>query len=141
MWNGHRSKRCVTVTIHVGMALGVLWAWPAEKACCHSSMTGKASMASWVQANEILTAEDNRMNSHSGENHSSSKPAAQESIGEARMLPDGEIVLDLYAVDSKTGARGHTQLRYPPSHPQYDDILEHLGGMQPGEQKPVPPWK
>ena len=62
-----------------------------------------------------------------------------ESIGVARMLPDGTIVLDLRA-ESPAGARGDGQLRYPKDSPQYQDVLKHLGGLQPGETKPVPPW-
>jgi hypothetical protein len=31
-------------------------------------------------------------------------------------------------------------LTYPPSHPQYREILEHVGGLKPGETKPCPPF-
>jgi hypothetical protein len=31
-------------------------------------------------------------------------------------------------------------LTYPPSDPQYAEILRHLGGLKPGETKSVPPW-
>jgi hypothetical protein len=54
-------------------------------------------------------------------------------IGRARMLADGTIVLALMVP-------AHAQLTYPPSHPQYASVLSHLGGMKPGEEKPVPPW-
>lgn len=63
---------------------------------------------------------------------------AQAPIGTARMEPDGTIVLDLVARDSATV--GHGRLTYPPSHPDHAMILRHLGGLRPGEAKPVPPF-
>jgi hypothetical protein len=60
------------------------------------------------------------------------------SIGEATMLEDGTLVLDLVATAG--GTRGHGRVTYAPSDPQYAEVLEHLGGMQPGERKLVPPW-
>jgi hypothetical protein len=59
-------------------------------------------------------------------------------IGTAHMLDDGTVVLDLRAEGG--GAVGHGRLTYPPSHPQYAEILRHLGGLAPGEKKPVAPW-
>lgn len=59
------------------------------------------------------------------------------SIGVATMEMDGTIVLQLRAKD---GVRGHARLVYPPTRPEYMDILKHLNGLKPGEQKPVPPW-
>jgi hypothetical protein len=66
--------------------------------------------------------------------------AGVESIGVATMRPDGTIDLQLRAYDPKTGAIGDGLLVYPPGHPDYQDVLKHLGGLKPGEQKPVPPW-
>jgi hypothetical protein len=63
---------------------------------------------------------------------------AGDSIGKATMDPDGTIVLQLRA--ESPGAVGDAQLRYPPSHKDYNDVLTHLGGLKPGESKPVPPW-
>ena len=63
-----------------------------------------------------------------------------ESIGRATMTEDGTIVLDLRAV-SPQGQVGIGRLSYPPSHPQYQEILKHIGGIKPGENKPVPPWE
>jgi hypothetical protein len=60
-------------------------------------------------------------------------------IGSAAMDPDGTIVLSLVA-DDGAGTIGHAMLRYPPDHGQYAEILEHLGGLEPGDSKPVPPW-
>jgi hypothetical protein len=33
-----------------------------------------------------------------------------------------------------------SQLVFAPDDPQYDEIKHHLGGIAPGESKPVPPW-
>jgi hypothetical protein len=60
------------------------------------------------------------------------------SIGQATMTPDGTIVLDLRA--EAPGAIGDARFTYPPSHKDYRSILAHLGGLRPGEEKPVPPW-
>jgi hypothetical protein len=60
-------------------------------------------------------------------------------IGVARMKPDGTIILDLRA--EGPGVVGDAQLVYAPTHEQYQSVLEHLGGLQPGEEKAVPPWK
>jgi hypothetical protein len=66
-------------------------------------------------------------------------PTPAPSIGTATMLPDGTIVLDLRA-DGPQGQVGHGRLLYRPSHPDHAAVLRHLGGLRPGEQKPVPPW-
>jgi hypothetical protein len=54
------------------------------------------------------------------------------------MEPDGVIVLYLRA--DATGTVGHATLRYSPSHKDYKDVLAHLGGLEPGVRKAVPPW-
>lgn len=63
----------------------------------------------------------------------------QLSIGTATMEPDGTIVLQLSA-KGPGGTIGDSLIRYPPGHPQYREVLDHLGGLHPGENKPVPPW-
>jgi hypothetical protein len=69
------------------------------------------------------------------------RPSGQEvpSIGVARMRPDGTIELHLRAA-GPSGIVGHGLFEYPPMHPQYADVLKHLGGLRPGEVKNVPPW-
>jgi hypothetical protein len=62
-----------------------------------------------------------------------------ESIGAASMEPDGTILLQLRASDG-AGALGDALLRYPPSDPEYKAILKHLGGLEPGQHKPVKPF-
>jgi hypothetical protein len=58
-------------------------------------------------------------------------------IGEATMLSDRTILLDLVA---GSATRGHARQSYSPSHPEYQRILQHLGGLRPGEHKAAPPW-
>ena len=67
------------------------------------------------------------------------QPAAPVPIGTATMLQDGTIVLDLRA-EGPDGQVGHGRLLYRPTHPDHAAVLRHLGGLRPGEQKPVPPW-
>lgn len=77
-----------------------------------------------------------------------SKPASQAkrerdmnadaSIGVATMQSDGTIVLELRA--EGPDIRGDARIVYPKDHPQYKSVLEHLGGLEPGQSKPVPPW-
>jgi hypothetical protein len=55
------------------------------------------------------------------------------------MDPDGTIVLMLRA-EGPSGAIGDGVIRYPKTHKDYDAVLKHLGGLRPGESKPVPPW-
>lgn len=64
---------------------------------------------------------------------------ADRSIGTAHMAEDGTLVLTLRA-EGGNGIRGDAQFAYPPNHPQYQRILDHLGGLKVGEDKPVPPW-
>ncbi|HYF09834.1 MAG TPA: hypothetical protein VD970_19615 [Acetobacteraceae bacterium] len=54
------------------------------------------------------------------------------------MQADGTIILDLHARDAVMTGQG--RLIYPPGHPDYAMILRHLGGLRPGERKPVLPF-
>ena len=58
------------------------------------------------------------------------------SIGTATLEPDGTIVLDL-----RIDGGGMALLRYPSDHPEYGNILRHIGGLKPGEEKLVRPWE
>lgn len=60
---------------------------------------------------------------------------AADSIGVATMLDDGTIRLQLVA-----RGEGDAMLTYPPTHAQYQYILDHLGPMRPGDSKPVLPF-
>lgn len=61
------------------------------------------------------------------------------SIGVAMMKVDGTITLQLRA-ESDDGSVGDAYFEYPPSDPEYQNIIDHLGGIEAGQQKPVPPW-
>ena len=65
--------------------------------------------------------------------------AVPSSVGSATMSQDGTIVLDLRA-EGPGVAIGDARAVYPRGHRQYDEVLRHVGGPQPGENKPVPPW-
>jgi hypothetical protein len=57
------------------------------------------------------------------------------SIGTAVMGQDGTITLNLRASDGTLGVAA-----YHPGDPNYARILSHLGGMQPGQRKNMPPF-
>lgn len=73
------------------------------------------------------------------QNNPQAKPEAKPSIGSATMLADRTIVLHLRAEGPK-GEMGDASFSYPPTHAQYQSILKHIGGLEPGQSKPVPPW-
>ena len=54
-------------------------------------------------------------------------------IGTATMAADGTLTLNLVSPDGRSLA-----LAYPKGDPNYARMLSHIGGMQPGERKPVP---
>jgi hypothetical protein len=60
------------------------------------------------------------------------------SIGVAHMDEDRVITLRLRSLPP--GPIGEGQFRYAPNDPAYDEIIQHLGGIEPGEWKPVRPW-
>jgi hypothetical protein len=61
------------------------------------------------------------------------------SIGVASLDAAGAIVLDLRATDGR-GILGDGRVVVPPGDPRFRAILDHVGGLGPGETKPVPPW-
>ncbi len=61
-----------------------------------------------------------------------------ESIGVAVMQADGTITLRLTAAIGAGCAHG--ELHYRSNSDDYEEILEHIGGLSPGQTKPVPPW-
>lgn len=78
----------------------------------------------------VLAAETPQAN---GENHS-----AAQSIGMARMLADGTILIGVATGGS--GDRAQAVLELKPGDTQYQPVLDHIGGLKPGETKPIPPW-
>jgi hypothetical protein len=61
-------------------------------------------------------------------------------IGAATMEENGDIVMTLRAESKDSPIIGDAQFRYKPGSPGYADVLRHLGGLRPGETKPVLPW-
>ena len=55
------------------------------------------------------------------------------------MNQDGSVILDLRA-EGADGTRGDARFVYPPNHKDYQMILRHIGGIKPGQNKPVPPF-
>ena len=60
------------------------------------------------------------------------------SIGVATMTDDGAITLRLRSLPP--GPIGEGTMRYRPGDREYEDIKNHIGGIAPGETKPVRPW-
>lgn len=74
--------------------------------------------------------------------HAPAPPCAPAPIGSAHREPDGTLVLWLRAESEDGSVVGHGELRYPPSHPDYDRVLRHLGSIPPGGAvlvRPFPP--
>lgn len=60
-------------------------------------------------------------------------------IGTATMLDDGTLSLHLRL--SSDGKAVNDTIVYKVSDHAYDDVLRHLGGLNPGETKEFRPWK
>jgi hypothetical protein len=60
-------------------------------------------------------------------------------IGTAKMATDGTIVLTLEA-PNPDGTKNYGVMLFPVGHLRYTEVLEHVGGLKPGETKPVAPW-
>lgn len=60
-------------------------------------------------------------------------------IGTAFLEEDGTLILSLRA-EGDGGMVGHGQFTYKPEEAKYQEIIDHIGGITPGESKPVPPW-
>jgi hypothetical protein len=66
-------------------------------------------------------------------------PVWPESIGTATMSADGTIKLYLSS-KTKNGLIADAVSTYKPSNRMYEEVKRHLGGINVGERKPVPPW-
>jgi hypothetical protein len=53
-------------------------------------------------------------------------------VGSAKLLPDGTIELTMFSP--------HALLRYPPTHPDYANVRDHVGPLSPGQEKVVAPF-
>ena len=83
----------------------------------------------WTFAAPVLAASDDK---------DKAACEAVASIGVARMDNDGVITLRVRSLPP--GPVGEAELKYPPSHPDYDKVKQHLGGIAPNETKNVRPW-
>lgn len=63
---------------------------------------------------------------------------AIDSVGSARMSADGTITLRIRSLWPRP--RGEAERFFAPGDAHYGEIERHLGGIAPGETKPVPPW-
>jgi hypothetical protein len=60
-------------------------------------------------------------------------------FGTAAMLDDGTLALHLRLTSD--GKPVSDVLTYKVSDRAYDNVLRHLGGLRPGEEKQFKPWK
>ena len=67
---------------------------------------------------------------------STSTPQLEATIGVAWLEDDKTIVMRLRAADD-LGTVAYGTLRYALGHPMYVGVMDHLGGLSPGEPKPV----
>jgi len=61
-----------------------------------------------------------------------------ETIGSAKMLPDGTIALQLRG--ETNGIISENYFEVHPDDPRYKEILRHIGSIKPGQEKLVSPW-
>jgi hypothetical protein len=59
-------------------------------------------------------------------------------VGDARMLDDGTIVINMRRTADGINVSG--VFNYPVTDPHYKEVLDHIGGMKPGETRLVPAW-
>jgi hypothetical protein len=70
-----------------------------------------------------------------GQSNSDQRP---QYIGKASMSADGTIALSLFMTGD--GKHADAQFTYKTNDPNYQMIIRHVGGIKPGEIKPVPPF-
>jgi hypothetical protein len=61
-------------------------------------------------------------------------------FGVACMASDGTIDLRFRAPLPGGGGFGEGTLHYATGDPHYREVIDHIGGLHPGECKDVPPW-
>jgi hypothetical protein len=60
-------------------------------------------------------------------------------IGSAFMQDDGTLEMSLRAV-AADGTIGEAMMVVAPKDARYADMVKHLGGIKPGQGKPIPPF-
>jgi hypothetical protein len=63
---------------------------------------------------------------------------ADRSVGVATMLANGTILIGVGG--NGPGARAQAVLEIHPGDTNYQMIVDHVGGLKPGETKLIPPW-
>ncbi len=113
----------------------------ADNCYCHCRGYGRTAVEDGAEAQQCLCecagGAPAACRGKSGE--AAGAPEGGASIGSATMQSDRVILLQLRA-EGEGGMVGDALLTYAPDHPQYQKILTHVGGLRPGESKPVPPW-
>ena len=73
-------------------------------------------------------------------NHNDSR--APTSVGVAKLHEDETLEVLLRASDenAKEKRLGDAMFFYKKDQKEYQDIINHVGGLKPGESKPIPPW-
>ena len=62
----------------------------------------------------------------------------RETIGSAKLLEDGTIVLQLRIEEGSLIGDG--LIEYKPGDPNYEEVKKHVGDLKVGEEKLIPPW-
>ena len=60
------------------------------------------------------------------------------SVGVATMLPNGTILVGVQGPGDDS--RAQAVLMVEPGDSTYQPIIDHVGGLKPGETKSIPPW-
>jgi len=60
------------------------------------------------------------------------------SVGKTTMLQDGTILVGVPGPGPDS--RAQAVLEVQPGDTNYQQIIDHVGGLKPGETKPIPPW-
>lgn len=66
-------------------------------------------------------------------------PPADDSVGSAEMDKDGTLRLML-RTETADGMIGEMTMTVPRGDPRHAGFVAHLGGMKPGDAKPIPPF-
>ena len=78
-------------------------------------------------------------------NEPSNRPPARRprpqaaNVGSAYMQPDGTLEMSL-RTETQDGTIGEAFLVIPQGRSALRDMVKHLGGIKPGEGKPIPPF-
>jgi hypothetical protein len=63
----------------------------------------------------------------------------QQNVGSAYTQPDGTLEMSL-RTETDDGTNGEAFLIIPPDDPRYPSMVAHLGDLQPGQGRAIPPF-